>query len=100
MCVHCSLIDASFVFAFLAVHGWRYRRFVTAHMERSDEEELAYTEQKINENFSNYSAWHQRSLLLLRMHPEPADLANALRSGLLLSLSLSPVHTVRDARAS
>ena len=71
------------LFPFFTVHGWRYRRFVTANLQRVDEEELAFTEQKINENFSNYSAWHQRSLLLLRMHKDdPAALAEALRNGL------------------
>lgn len=84
-----------------AVHGWRYRRFVTAHMARSDADELAYTEQKIGENFSNYSAWHQRSLLLLRMHPDPAGLARALRSG-LRALGTSPLlhHTLHDTQTS
>ena len=53
-----------------------------AHLpQRSDEEELAYTAQKIEDNFSNYSAWHQRSLLLLRINKDSASLAAALRSG-------------------
>lgn len=55
---------------------------MTAKMGRDDADEFAFTETKINENFSNYSAWHQRSLLLLRMHKDPASLCEALRNGL------------------
>ncbi|KAI7995297.1 Geranylgeranyl transferase type-2 subunit alpha 1 [Camellia lanceoleosa] len=37
-------------------HAWNYRR--------SDEEELHFTTDLINENFSNYSSWHNRSVIL------------------------------------
>lgn len=57
------------------VHGWDYRRFVVGHLRKNasdDPEALAhivqqeykFTTQKINQSFSNYSAWHQRSKLL------------------------------------
>ncbi|KAL7316697.1 Rab geranylgeranyltransferase [Mucor circinelloides] len=56
-------------------HGWDYRRFVVGHLRKNasnDPEALAhivqqeykFTTQKINQSFSNYSAWHQRSKLL------------------------------------
>lgn len=37
-----------------------FPRFVAALMNRSEEDELKYTDDMINNNFSNYSAWHNR----------------------------------------
>lgn len=53
----------------LVVHAWGYRRYVLASMptRRSDESELNYTTKKIELNFSNFSAWHQRSKVLTSM---------------------------------
>ncbi|KAG2228636.1 hypothetical protein INT48_007089 [Thamnidium elegans] len=57
-----------------ALHGWDYRRFVVSHLVKKvqDETKIAdivkqeyeFTTRKINQSFSNYSAWHQRSKLL------------------------------------
>jgi geranylgeranyl transferase type-2 subunit alpha len=54
-----------------AVHAWNYRRYVLASLPgppansatpaRTPASELAYTREKIEANFSNFSAWHQRS---------------------------------------
>ncbi|KAI8879685.1 protein prenylyltransferase [Backusella circina FSU 941] len=55
-------------------HGWNYRRFVVGHLRalaKTEEEvkriaaqEYEFTTRKINQSFSNYSAWHQRSKLI------------------------------------
>ncbi|KAI7994183.1 Geranylgeranyl transferase type-2 subunit alpha 1 [Camellia lanceoleosa] len=39
-------------------------KFMAALKNRSDEEELHFTTDLINENFSNYSSWHNRSVIL------------------------------------
>lgn len=48
-------------------HAWNYRRFVKALKNIPDEEELQHTTDMIYDNFSNYSAWHNRSVLLSRL---------------------------------
>lgn len=48
------------------VHAWTYRRYVLASMpnKRLELAELEYTTRKVESNFSNFSAWHQRSKVL------------------------------------
>ncbi|KAL9715020.1 Rab geranylgeranyltransferase [Leucoagaricus gongylophorus] len=47
-------------------HAWNYRRYILANTPkaRTPKSELVYTKQKILSNFSNFSAWHQRSKVL------------------------------------
>ncbi|XXG55781.1 hypothetical protein AAC387_Pa03g3375 [Persea americana] len=47
--------------------GWNHRRFVAGLENQSLEDELKFTTDKINSNFSNYSAWHNRSVLLSQL---------------------------------
>ena len=49
-------------------HAWAYRRVVTAKAGTSPEREAQYTMDLINANFSDYSAWHARTVLLPQMH--------------------------------
>jgi len=49
-------------------HCWNYRRNVALTFNVSPEDELAFTLKKVEQNFSNYSAWHQRSYLLPKLY--------------------------------
>lgn len=57
--VHLTYIS----YLLIAVLAWNYRRYVLASMPvpKTEISELAYTTRKIEANFSNFSAWHQRS---------------------------------------
>ncbi|KAJ3008088.1 Rab geranylgeranyltransferase [Thoreauomyces humboldtii] len=49
-------------------HGWAYRREVVERRNGTPSEELDFTTKKIGENFSNYSAWHHRSNVLMKVY--------------------------------
>lgn len=48
-------------------HCWNYRRHVCKLAGMTEEDQLAFTAQKIEQNFSNYSALHHRTITL----PDP-----------------------------
>jgi len=69
----CRLMDV-----FVLVHCWDYRRYICKKIGRPDADEFKYTLTKINQQFSNYSAWHLRSELLPRIFPDSAERQKAL----------------------
>lgn len=50
-------------------HTWDYRRYVSEKASVPPEQELDFCTDKIKVNFSNYSSWHHRSLLLPTLYP-------------------------------
>ncbi|KAF9974601.1 hypothetical protein BGZ73_001970 [Actinomortierella ambigua] len=59
-------------------HGWDYRRYIIRQLDLQDKgneqkilerarSEFEFTTTKISQNFSNYSAWHNRSKLLTQL---------------------------------
>lgn len=53
-------------------HVWEYRRYVIAQIESAEEaskaqKEFDYTTAAINSNFSNFSAWHNRTKLVPKL---------------------------------
>jgi geranylgeranyl transferase type-2 subunit alpha len=51
-------------------HAWNYRNFIVDELLGRDiEDEIRYTRELINKNFSNYSAWHRRAYLLSKLSP-------------------------------
>lgn len=49
-------------------HCWGYRAWLAAAAGVPPAEELAFTAARIGVNFSNYSAWHRRSVALRAVH--------------------------------
>lgn len=58
-------------------HGWAYWRFLCNFMGLSAEDQEAYVLNKIEENFSNYSAWHARTSVLQHLNTERPTLSLA-----------------------
>jgi len=49
-------------------HCWNYRRYASKQANSTLKEEFDFTTKKIEDNFSNYSAWHNRSAILTAMY--------------------------------
>ena len=65
------------LYTLIAVHGWQYRRYVVANIEKIRNVALAksefdYTTTKTN-NISNFSAWHNRANLIPKLLPPSSD---------------------------
>lgn len=77
-----SLHDYVRILVTLSVHCWSYRRYVANTFAVPVADELRFTTSKIEQNFSNYSAWHQRSLSLQQIYAsDPESLTSALAEG-------------------
>lgn len=76
-------------------HGWGYRRIVVANLEFLDgssmaKTELDYTTKMISANLSNFSAWHNRSKLIIRTLEEQQ--ANASERRTMFNEELKLIH--------
>ena len=91
-----STILLSTVCMLITVHGWEYRRYVVASIEKAKgislaKKEFDYTTLKTN-NISNFSAWHNRATLIPKLLPPPtAETFHKERQSLLQSGIPSPV---------
>ena len=64
-----------------SVHCWDYRRFIAKRANVATADEFAYTSTKIEQNFSNFSAWHYRSRLMPVVFHEKAELLTKIEDG-------------------
>lgn len=76
-------------------HGWGYRRTVIANLETLSDSsmakpELDYTTKMISANLSNFSAWHNRSKLIIRTLAEQK--ADAGERKIMLDEELNFIH--------
>lgn len=87
-----SLCEKLFLLDERNFHCWNYRRWIAecqASQQSSKDEslctELEYTLSCIHRNFSNYSAWHQRSCLLAqRAAPFPVSIPDLVQELILV----------------
>jgi hypothetical protein len=70
----------------LAVHCWDYRRFIAKRANVASADEFAYTSTKIEQNFSNFSAWHYRSRLMPVVFHEKAEILAKIEDGTVHNL--------------
>lgn len=58
---------------FIAVHCWNYRRFVINLANVGIHDELNFSLEKIEQDFSNFSSWYYRSNLLSKLYDTGYD---------------------------
>jgi tetratricopeptide (TPR) repeat protein len=72
--INCKCIDILLIFI---VHCWDFRRSLVNKIGISLANEIAFSTERININFSNYSSWHYRSTLQILTNQE--NVANELK---------------------
>ncbi|ORY76594.1 rab geranylgeranyltransferase alpha subunit, partial [Protomyces lactucae-debilis] len=82
-------------------HVWEYRRYVVGQLEQAEERSLAerefeYTTAAISHNFSNFSAWHNRTKLIPTLLLEAGDTAD-VREGRRAQLLKDELTLLKDA---
>ena len=77
-------------------HGWAYWRWLVKLMGLSADDQEAYVLSKIEDHFSNYSAWHERTRVLQQVNAERPTLSLAE----LLAADSKPAHASGEAKHS
>ena len=83
-------------------HAWKYRREIVKLAGTDIEDELVYSRQLIDENFSNYSAWHARTALLTEKFStqQVVSLQELMAgSGSGISEAISPQDTLSSSKS-
>jgi len=74
-------------------HCWNYRRYVASAGNVSPAEEFQYSTEKIEQNFSNYSAFHHRSVFILQLGHKKIE---AKQAALTVELAIVENATFTD----
>ena len=79
-------------------HCWNYRRHVVSLAALSPEHEGEFSTKKLNENFSNYSAFHHRSVFLPRLAQSETAFQHLIATE--LSLVENAIYTEPDDQSA
>jgi len=74
-------------------HCWNYRRYVAIAGNVSPADEFQYSTEKIEQNFSNYSAFHHRSVFILQLGQTNLE---AKKAALAVELAIAENATFTD----
>eukprot|EP00743_Colponemidia_sp_Colp-15_P003303 GILK01003567.1.p1 GENE.GILK01003567.1~~GILK01003567.1.p1 ORF type:complete len:448 (-),score=69.17 GILK01003567.1:144-1487(-) len=77
-------------------HVWNFRQWVVALIGLDPKVELQFTTDRIQKNFSNYSAWHYRSKYLAAVHAKGAEQPKGDTVSLPLDVIRSELELVRN----
>lgn len=92
--VYVNVLPLSEYKLYITVHCWDYRRFVVARSSKQPEDELKTSQQLIERNLSNYSAWHYRSKLLPLVYPPLPDTPHPIPENTLIKVCLDVMEVL------